>query len=239
MADPENVEQPVTEGKSEAAAGGKGKKAKKTKPPKSAKRPRNKEKGARGKRPLKSNNGEGDTQNGAESKGNAKKVVAIVIIGLIAAVGAMYYFNVFQLKTRVVNFFISQDSQYQAAVQAKADYETKRDELIERQLQLEEKEKQLFEKETQLSEQAVELNQQQRQQQGGNMGGQVSGNVSNSDIVAIFEGMSANAAASILNGTIDNAWIAELLSSMDVDKAAKILAKIDVEKAVIVARLMS
>jgi len=222
----------AAQGTAETPAG-KPKKEKKAKTPKpkrekKAKAPRQKrERGQKREKPEK-----------GESRGKPKLVLAIVIIGLIAAAGAMYYFNILGLKTRVVGFFISQDTQYQDAIAAKADYETMKSELDERQLQLSEKEKQLAEDEASLQEREKKLREQETASSSTGTS-QLSGETGEAQIVQVFEGMSNSAAAEILNRTTDNGWIANLLLQLDEKKAGKILAAMDVDKAVVITRLMS
>lgn len=202
----------------------KGKKGRKGKKPK-------KEKGAKSKR-VKGEKGEKAPKG---SKG--KLILAIVIIGLIGAAGAFYYFNLFDVKTKVINFFISQDTQYEDAIAAKTNYERLTAELDERQIELNEQQKQLDEDRQKLEDQQAAFRELQNRTnaQGSST---VEGSGGNS-VVEVLADMKVSAAAEILNRTMDNGWIADVLIQMDEAQAAKILAAMDVEKAVVITRLMS
>ncbi|HBU12266.1 MAG TPA: hypothetical protein DEB31_05920 [Clostridiales bacterium] len=164
-------------------------------------------------------------------------VVAIIVVALIAVVGVMYYRNIFQLKSMVVGFFISQDAQYAEAIAAGEEYKVKMEELNQRQLELADKEKQLADKEADLlaAEEAA-----QSEQGDMSTSGTVGGEAGQQQVVQMYESMSVENAATILNQTADNGWIANLLMQMeDQRKASRILAALDVDKAIAITQLMS
>lgn len=174
--------------------------------------------------------------------------VFLIILCLIGAVVGMYYFNLFDIKTKVIDFFISQDTQYKQAIDAREKYEGKEEALNQRQVELAEKEKELTEKETQLNEREQDIKDQEKELKTSSSSsgsgsrtaaGTAPDGLDQSQIALIMEGMKVDNAAAILNTITDNTWIAQLLGEMDEKRAGKILAAIDVEKAAVITRLMS
>lgn len=218
-------EEAVVEEQPEETSGKKGKKGKKPK----------KERVKKGKR----GKGEpGEQEEKVRKRPKGKLILAIIIISLIGAAGAFYYFNLFEVKSKVINFFISQDTQYQDAIAAKSNYELLTAELEQRKIELNNQQKQLDEDILKLEEEKKAFNQ-QKNEENAQGGATTAGSGDGKSVVDVLAGMKASAAAEILNRTTDNGWIADVLKQMDEKTAGKILAAMDVEKAVVITRLMS
>lgn len=160
---------------------------------------------------------------------SGKVVVVCILVGLIAFAGVSYYFNLFGVKTKVIEFFRSQDPEYQTVV---ANYEEQKQAYEQKAAELGEKEKSLAAKEKQLQEK-----EQQSTATGSATSASAGGDISAA--AEIFENMDKNAAAEIFNNTTNDAWIARVLSTIDEKKAAQILGAMDPAKASIVSSYIS
>lgn len=163
----------------------------------------------------------------AKRKVSGKVVAICIIVGLIAFAGISYYFNLFGVKTKVIEFFRSEDPEYQTIV---ANYEEQRQAYEQKMAELDAKEKSLASKEKQLQEQ-------QSTATGSATSASAGGDASAA--AEIFENMDKNAAAEIFNNTTNDAWIAKVLSAIDEKKAAQILGAMDPAKASTVSSYIS
>ena len=177
-------------------------------------------------------NGSVNWENEAETESYGKRIsgktVAVyLVIGLAAFAALSYYFNFWGFKTKIVEFFRTQDAEYQTLV---AGYEESKREYEQRTAELNEKEKSLAAREQQLQEQEAAST------------GSATSASGDRDVTAaadIFENMDKNAAAEIFNNTTNDAWIAKVLSTIDEKKAAQILGAMDPAKASAVSSYLS
>lgn len=159
---------------------------------------------------------------------SGKAVAAILIVILVAGAFACYYFNLFGVKTKVIDFFKAQDPTYQTTID---EYNKKKNEYEQKQGELSAKEESLKQREQQLNEKEAE------QGTTATTGGSASKSIAAA--APVFEQMDKNAAAEIFNNTASDAWIAGILSAIDEKKAADILGAMDPARASSVSQYMS
>lgn len=198
----------------------------------------------RPKKPTKAAKGKKNKKASGKKKGKA--IGAIVLIALIALVGVAYYFNLLGLKTKVVDFFLMQDTEYSTRLEefesGKQAMETQKAAYEQKLADLESKANSLATKEKQLNEREVALVEAEKGK-AGNTGTQTNKDgeteVTASQLALVYEKMDSKDAATILNTVADNGWIAALFSQMNEKKVAGIMAALETEKAAIISRLMS
>ena len=177
-----------------------------------------------------------EPQEEEKKKGKKLKGKAIILIIIAIAVGVLfgaYYFNFMNLKTRVISFFEAQDPDFMRTVQ---EYEQQRTLYEEQRLELTEQAQALAEREAQLTQQEAELA--ERLQEASGSGGSVSGG-DVAEVAKVFGAMDKNAAATILDNTVNTVWIANVLLQLNESQAASILAAMEPGKAALVTTLMS
>lgn len=170
-----------------------------------------------------------------KKKGKKRKGKAILLIILACVIGvlfAAYYFNFMNVRTRVISFFEAQDPDFMRTVQ---EYEQQRTLYEQQRLELTAQAQELAQREAALAEQEAELSQRLQEV---NAGGSVEGG-DLSEVAKVFNAMDKNAAAEILDNTVNTTWIANLLLQLNESKAAAILASMEPGKAALVTSLMS
>ena len=170
-----------------------------------------------------------------KKKGKKRKGKAILLIIIACVIGvlfAAYYFNFMNVRTRVISFFESQDPDFMRTVQ---EYEQQRTLYEEQRLELATQAQELAQREAALAEQEAEVAQRLQEVSGG---GSVEGG-DLSEVARVFEAMDKNAAAEILDNTVNTTWIANLLLQLNETQAAAILSSMEPGKAALVTSLMS
>lgn len=168
-----------------------------------------------------------------KKKLKGKAVILIIIAIAVGVLFGAYYFNFMNLKTRVISFFEAQDPDFMRTVQ---EYEQQRTLYEEQRLELTEQAQSLAEREAQLTQQEAELA--ERLQEASGAGGSVSGG-DVAEVAKVFGAMDKNAAATILDNTVNTVWIANVLLQLNESQAAAILAAMEPGKAALVTTLMS
>ncbi len=164
-----------------------------------------------------------------------KAVIAIIIIGLIAAVVAFYMLNpsFFPLKDYVVGFFISQDTTYQETM---AGLETEKTETEALRVELESQMQSIESEKTALEERTAELDAREEAQTSSTGVDGTQSQESAMTVAVLMENMTAAQAAGILNNMTSDLEIANILTHMEEQIAAEVLAAMKADKAASVAR---
>lgn len=165
-------------------------------------------------------------------KRKGKAILWIIIACVLGVLFAAYYFNFMNVRTRVISFFEAQDPDFMRTVQ---EYEQQRTLYEQQRLELTTQAQELAQREAALTEQEAEL---ARRLQEVNSGGSVEGG-DLSEVAKIFGAMDKNAAAEILDNTVNTTWIANVLLQLNESQAAAILSSMEPGKAALVTSLMS
>lgn len=173
-----------------------------------------------------------DDRKKKKKRGKGKAILLIIIACVIGVLFAAYYFNFMNVRTRVISFFEAQDPDFMRTVQ---EYEQQRALYEEQRLELTNQAQELAQREAALAEQEALLAQRLQEASGG---GTVEGG-DLSEVAKVFDAMDKNAAAEILDNTVNTTWIANLMLQLNEAKAASILASMEPGKAALVTSLMS
>ncbi len=169
-----------------------------------------------------------------EKKPKGKMIFIIIAILIIAFAGVSYYFNLFGVKDQVVYFFITQDTQYQKAVEEqntqKSLYEKKQQELDAQLAQIDKKKTELDTREQKIvGEEKIAA---------ATTGGNENQTANLEKLTEMYNAMAPESAATILNQITNNDWVATILSNMEPKKASKVLEKMEPVKAADITRIM-
>jgi flagellar motility protein MotE (MotC chaperone) len=168
-------------------------------------------------------------------KKSAKGAAVLVLVALAVTAGVCYYFNILDLKTRVVAFFISQDEQY---AQAMASQQAQSDLLSQQQTEMEEQQGALDRRESELNERENAISYQE-DEAADTQAAEEEKQAGLEKMAKIYEGMDSAAAAGIMGNFTDRQYVADLLAQMSEKKAAAILEALDPALAVDITMKMA